>query len=291
MISIIAMLLAILIPALNKVREQARITICSANAKQIGTIIDVYRSENNGAVPTMLNRFTTSGYPARSRLLSVALANYTPETKDLASKDVGEYDPDADWGSSTDRRTKINYFKLYLPKFYACPFVRNGDTQEFVDGPKVTFTGTKTPCRTKVRTGSGECYSVWRWELKSGVRPHNYATDLYTILGDPRGTPQYGTLPWNNAADLQSTNDWTALDNSAVKWSSKQLQRIGAGSMAEATVVYCEQGQTDSHTGGPDADNGVYNYGSHKKRGLGGTNVVFGDSHVGWVEGTRVGWP
>ena len=66
--------------------------------------------------------------------------------------------------------------------------------------------------------------------------------------------------------------------------------------MAGATVIYCEQGQTDSHTDGivgadGNPDNGVYNYGSHNKKGVGGTNVVFGDSHVGWVDGRRVGWP
>lgn len=61
--------------------------------------------------------------------------------------------------------------------------------------------------------------------------------------------------------------------------------------MANATIVYCEQGQNDSHSTGSNAHNGIYNYGSHKKGSSGGTNVLMGDTHVEWVEGTQVGWP
>ena len=32
------------------------------------------------------------------------------------------------------------------------------------------------------------------------------------------------------------------------------------------------------------------NFGSHAKKGVGGTNVALGDSHVEWVPGTQIGW-
>lgn len=296
-ISIIALLLAVLIPSLNKAREQAKVMSCAANCKQISYIIQTYQAENDGAVPVMLNRFTIQGdtangpYPARSRLLSVALIAGTKDGSKLAKQDVGEFNPDLDWGSSSDRRTKSDYFKMYLPKFYVCPFVRDRDAasqQDYVQGPDISLNGHA--CRSFIRTTSGESYSVWRWELVKDVRPHNYGNDLYTILGPPYGTPRYGALCWNNYPDL-NTSKWSVLDGSPVKWGSRQLRQIGVGSVAEATIVYCEQGQTDSHTGGPNPENGIYNYGSHKKKGIGGTNVVFADGHVGWVEGTRVGWP
>jgi prepilin-type N-terminal cleavage/methylation domain-containing protein/prepilin-type processing-associated H-X9-DG protein len=296
-ISIIALLLAVLMPALSKAREMAKVLTCAANVKQIGTVISTYQAANDGAVPTMLNRFTKSGdpdgpYPARSRLLSVALIAGSREGAALAAKDNGEFDPDKDWGSSTDRKTKPNYFKKYLPKFYICPFVREADAaaqSDYVEGSPVVIKGQTV--RTLVRKSKGESFAVWRWELKKGVRPHNYSNDLYTIMGDPYGTPKYGALAWNNYADNGNTKKWSILDNSAVKWSGKQLKRIGAASLSDATIVYCEQGQTDSHVGGTDADNGIYNYGSHKKTGKGGTDVLFADGHVGWVEGTMVGWP
>lgn len=304
-ISIIALLLAVLMPALSKARESAKVISCAANEKQVGTMISIYQAGHDGAVPTMLNRFTKPGdndgpYPARSRLMSVALIAGSKEGAELATKadskgNVGVFDPDKDWGYSTDRRTKQDYFKLYLPKFFVCPFVRGSDAaaqNDFVPGQTIKIGGQSVT--TLVRTTRGESYAVWRWELQKGVDPDKNKGNTYTLnslLGGEQGTPKYGALAWNGYADNGNTKKWSVLDNSPVKWSGRQLKRIGAAAMADATIAYCEQGETDSHAGGPDSDNGIYNYGSHKKTGKGGTNVVFADNHVGWVIGNQVGWP
>jgi prepilin-type N-terminal cleavage/methylation domain-containing protein/prepilin-type processing-associated H-X9-DG protein len=301
-ISIIALLLAVLMPALSKAREMAKVISCAANCKQIGTMVSIYQAGHDGAVPTMLNRFTksndTSGgpYPARSRLLSVALIAGSKEGGELASKDDGLFSPDQDWGSSDDVRVKGEYFKKYLPDFYVCPFVRGRDAvsgDDFVKAGKVKI--GKGQFDSFNRVTSGESYSVWRTELRKGVDPHlnqgGFGQTLNRVLGDPYGLPKYGALTWNNAVDNGNTSKWSTLDASVVKWSGKQLKRIGAAGMADATIVYCEQGQTDSHTGGSNPKNGIYNFGSHKKQGKGGTNVVFADNHVEWVDGTMVGWP
>jgi len=50
-IAIIALLLAILTPALSKVKNQARKLICLSNLRQIGAGALVYADENDGAVP------------------------------------------------------------------------------------------------------------------------------------------------------------------------------------------------------------------------------------------------
>lgn len=50
-ISIIALLIAILLPSLQKAREQARSVKCLANLHSQGTAINTYASEHNGALP------------------------------------------------------------------------------------------------------------------------------------------------------------------------------------------------------------------------------------------------
>jgi len=60
-ISIIALLLVILIPALGRAREQVKIVSCQANARQIGQIVAAYQTDNDGRVPVLLNRFATGG--------------------------------------------------------------------------------------------------------------------------------------------------------------------------------------------------------------------------------------
>ena len=47
-IAIIAVLLSVLVPALNKVRESARRVVCASNLKQIGMLLEYYCNDNNG---------------------------------------------------------------------------------------------------------------------------------------------------------------------------------------------------------------------------------------------------
>ncbi|MGA2916658.1 MAG: prepilin-type N-terminal cleavage/methylation domain-containing protein [Sedimentisphaerales bacterium] len=300
-ISIIALLLAIMVPTLGKVREQAKVMTCAANAKQVGTLIEACRASNDGAVPVMLNRFTANGEPARSRLLSVALSSYAKPciyTGSTARGDVS-FTSEEDWGNNKDATYKPVYFKNFLPKFFVCPFVRDrdaikldssGNFVDFEDGPRISYLGGDgvihlgadgRGVKTKIRVTSGESYSVWRWERKADVKQ---ADTSY-------GTPKYGALAWNKYGDIK-TKEWNTLKDYPINWSSKELHRVGASSMSRATVFYCEQGQTDSFADGTNIDNGIYNYGSHKKvKNLGGTIAGFADTHVEWVEGTRIGWP
>ncbi|MHC4488349.1 MAG: type II secretion system protein [Planctomycetota bacterium] len=57
-IAIIALLMAILMPALQRVRKQAKTVMCQSNLKQWGTIFAMYTDENNGFFP---NRKSGSG--------------------------------------------------------------------------------------------------------------------------------------------------------------------------------------------------------------------------------------
>lgn len=52
-ISIIALLLSILMPSLQKVRAQAKTTVCLTNEKQIGLALGVYAASNKDALPTV----------------------------------------------------------------------------------------------------------------------------------------------------------------------------------------------------------------------------------------------
>src|SRR4051812_18470536 len=50
-IGIIALLISILLPALNRAREQARKTQCLSNLRTQGQIMQMYMNQNKGALP------------------------------------------------------------------------------------------------------------------------------------------------------------------------------------------------------------------------------------------------
>ncbi len=52
-ISIIALLIAILVPTFQKVRRQTRAVICQSNLRQWGTVLALYADENEGRLPIL----------------------------------------------------------------------------------------------------------------------------------------------------------------------------------------------------------------------------------------------
>ena len=50
-IAIIALLLSIIMPALNKVKEQAKFIMCKSNLHNYGLVLTMYTSENRGSMP------------------------------------------------------------------------------------------------------------------------------------------------------------------------------------------------------------------------------------------------
>jgi prepilin-type N-terminal cleavage/methylation domain-containing protein len=59
-IGIIALLIAILLPSLNKAREQAKLVACLSNVRQIASVFIIYAGENKGALPPFAPDVSTS---------------------------------------------------------------------------------------------------------------------------------------------------------------------------------------------------------------------------------------
>ena len=201
-IAIIALLLSVLVPALRTVKEQAKVTLCLANNKQIGVIVSLFRANNDDCVPPVFNRWA-GDVPARMRLLSLAFRNYDPLTQNMPQ----ELDPDGYW-HLLDNNLTLKYYEHYLPDYYVCPFTRGkGASRLSFTGEIIEIDGIQH--RLFQSEGRTDTFSVWRWggNGNAGIR-HSEP--------DPANSPgrrlKYGNLSWQTWPD---TSDPLEMQNMA----------------------------------------------------------------------------
>jgi prepilin-type N-terminal cleavage/methylation domain-containing protein len=276
-IAIIALLLAVLMPALRKARIQAKVVLCIANAKQIGMIMTAYQNSNDGYVPVMRNKFTQVN--AKSAFLSIPFRKYSGAASVLPRF----LNPDGPW----DTERQLEYARNYLPDFYVCPFARGSPQAELLHDAGTVVIGSTTR-NNYVSTGRMDSYSTWIWP-----RPRGF--DFWPgehPWGSPNGYNKYGNVVWHKAGSPDGFDDEplvcladSAYGTSCQIWMENNPRKFSnTPRLSQRTAVYCAHGEIDESL----PNNRIINYGSHKKQGKGGTNVIFGDSHVEWVQGSQI---
>lgn len=90
-IAVIGILAAILIPAISKVREKAKISNSVSNLRQIGTNVAMYSTLNNGELPIHL--FAPAQARRRNWILNFWEMNYSNQTLDWTPDSEGRVLP------------------------------------------------------------------------------------------------------------------------------------------------------------------------------------------------------
>ncbi len=78
-LAIMALLAALLLPALGRAKEEARATVCLGNLHQLGLALQVYTQENNNKMPVMYdasadtNAVATNAVPAVTNTINQVL--------------------------------------------------------------------------------------------------------------------------------------------------------------------------------------------------------------------------
>lgn len=116
-IAVIALLMAILLPALGKAREQARRVLCGHNAKQIGVAILAYTGDREDKLPFYGGRDPT--YKGYNNLF------YADTPNDRERHPYVVYRNDGDWAGPppVPMRLAVLYEYKYVedPKAFYCP--------------------------------------------------------------------------------------------------------------------------------------------------------------------------
>ena len=273
-ISIIAILISILLPALAKARELANRAVCMANIRGIVQSMVTYAQSNNGVFPIVAGAKPWWTWYTN---LPYTPANYTDE-ETTAQQVVQEwYDTSsgAYWNSalSPSGSMWIMVLQGYVaPASFICP------SDPLAVGPSTEYrTSILTPGASDYSgtfgnmpgssgsynlNGEGLSYSIafpWSWHWHS-------STGMFAVSSSP------GRWWTTNGANTQvpMVSDMAPLD--------------GNGGMAGDTGVYQRITTTlpTANTYGPY----IYNSGNHAGDGQ---NVGFGDDHVTWETSPYVG--
>ena len=262
-------------------REQARILTCAASLKQIAKLITLYQSDNDGYVPMMRNKWATF-ISAQSALLSLPFRHYSG-----AAELPAFLDPAKPW----TQRNVFRYTRDYLPKFFVCPFVRSNSQAELWTDAGWIFIGGTALRMNYVSRGRGDSYSTWMWnQPRSSLPKGSYwfcgpsMTPCHPY-GSEHGKSKYDNVVWHSVGDSDLTGCWVNQKN-CQHGEIEKVHRARFSNlprMSERTAVYCAHGEIDMSQVGK-----VNMYGSHARSGKGGTNVLFGDGHVEWVQGSQI---
>ena len=124
-ISIIAILMSIMMPALNKARHQARMVVCSSNQKQLIYGLTTYKSDNNWYPPSIAgkragsNMFESNGFWTRPAVL-----NYHPDNAVQGAND----------GLAGGRLGRFMFPYIQEAGVYNCPIAKIDMDQEYWNG-------------------------------------------------------------------------------------------------------------------------------------------------------------
>lgn len=269
-ISIIALLLSILMPSLQKARHQARMMIDLANLKQIATLVDVYRVDNKDKIPVMGNRWV-NGICGRYAYFSLNFRQYTDPSVVLPA----HLNPDNPWGADQIDE----YGKKYLNDFFACPFVQNLPFKDFVYAGAVYVDPPGETRNNYTNQGKSDSYSTQLWPYVAGQK-------FWKKPKGDDGRYKYPAVVWRGIATEWSNMGSIRPDEKSgydqIVKSPARLSNIKCPSTK--LLLFCSQGEIDLQY----ANNGIMNHGSHRRGKRGGTNILMADFSTNWVPSSQI---
>jgi len=293
-VAILALLVAVLLPSLQRAREQAKLVADQANCKQIGNITGEYQTEYKGRLPVLFNYHHAKDAPARCSYLSIAFRAYNSTTahmNKIPAEAGGVFDPNEDWMKTGGDAKYEEYERRLLPSYYVCPFERGKGVGDIV---KV---GEDSGYTLWEYSGRIEYYHTWMWDgLVKGGRSGKVAHTSFTwnalvtnsnsVGSFPNGDPippKPGFVVYDQSTGKTPKEIIDIASNVHCQWDTAEVRRLRVASPSQGAVAWCARGEWTGYTQ-------RYNVGSHRKA-KGGTNAIFADSHVEWVVGTGIGWP
>lgn len=253
-IAIIATLFGLLLPAIQKVRSAAALTICSNNLKQIGLALQSYHGVNQRFPPGVTSNLPHEPFP-RTTWLARILPYVEQEPLWMQSQSA--------YTTSTDPFTNPPHVGLAFPvTFFGCPLDdRTGLAHETHNNRRVALTSYVGVMGTN-------------WSLKDGVLFLDSSVSVKAITDGISSTIMVGERP-------ASADNWYG-------WWYAGVGQMGSGSpdmllgtrelnIADKYTYFCAPGPYDFQNGDFGNQCDVFHFWSPHS---GGANFLFADGSV-----------
>lgn len=210
-IGIIALLISILLPSLNRARETANRVKCASNLKQIGQAILLYSNENRNAYPrsryNAASAFPTWGSPYATNLTSAATVSAT------TSDPFGTSTASPTYGNGENDVTAALYLLLrtqdLVPEVFVCPS-SNQEKFDYGGGGASAASFTNWPGSDSVRNNLSYSYQNPYPNANAtsqGFKLNNSLTAEFAVMSDKNPGYTAGTDNVNAVFSTSSSRD------------------------------------------------------------------------------------
>jgi prepilin-type N-terminal cleavage/methylation domain-containing protein/prepilin-type processing-associated H-X9-DG protein len=211
-IGIIALLISILLPSLNRARETANRVKCASNLRQIGTAIALYANENRGAYPRTIYNATSansasptfgSPYAAAAVAQSVGTTFADPFAGTTAAPQYSPFPNDVSAALYLLLRTQD-----LVPEVYTCPS-SNAERFDYGGQGKGALDFTNWPGVNSVRNNTSYSYQnpyASTAAVSAGFKLNNSLTAEFAVMSDLNPGVASGTAPSDDVFTVLSTS-------------------------------------------------------------------------------------
>ena len=244
-LSILAVLIAMLMPAIGQAREVSKRIVCASNLRQIGVAFGSYLADTKGAYPT-------SGYANGTPHWSwdAALHRYlggrltTTQLSDAYGVSTtvvpGTKHPLQVMACPSDVVVRTPIGGMPANNYWARTYVINGGT-----GFGVTGGGTFS------KTGPGHYSSWWQaanWEFRRNIRETDMPQAAQMLLLVEKASPGHGNLGNNTASFINDGSPWvTPIHSPKANFVPKGGTTFPAGFVnGESNYLFCD-GRVEGH--------------------------------------------
>ena len=254
-ISIIALLLAVLLPALNTAKRQATIVVCGTRVKQITTASLMWASQDSkGRLPMggLHGNWGREGKPCvdfdYDDGFSMSIGEYFKIASGMTGIS-GEFDESCIAISEDTVNQKLpSLHEAALGKIFACPFLQKQDPAVYAISPEI-YDGIEQ----HLPAVHGWSVSPQRWTIRLGyMYLAGFYTEEWPNLPDWIAPPEY-------ASTMQDPGSWTVMCDrnrwdmqnaygspgyTLLHTSSGIVSNVRAGSSEDPREIYPQAGAT-----------------------------------------------